>query len=810
MLEAACSDAERRYTSLFEGLPHATIVVDEDGIVVEANAASLSLSGHDRREVAGIDCRELLPDGCVATFLRETADGRAVEDIETTLRARDGSSLACLVSARPRSGASGRAAGFRAAIRVTPDERAATASLRESEETYRSVFEESQDVVYITSCDGGLIDISPSASELFGYPRTELLDMDVRGLYAYPEDRRRFQREIGRSGAVRAFPVRLRNRDGGVRHCLLTSTVRRDADGEIIGYHGIMRDVTDQHRSDRARERERAAFRVIAEASVRAEGVADLCSRILEGLLHTYRFDFGTVRLYDDDSGMLDVVASAGLAPEVSGHVVAQDVSDPTTIAALVARTGIGMFAPDTREHQLSATHGERLRLLDARALVANPIVGQRGEFVGVVQLAAHEPMELGPEDETVFLTVAEMFAAVIGRARAVEEKDEIHAQLLQAQKMEAVGTLASGVAHDFNNILTAIQGFADLALMSVDNDQSLGEDLEKIRSSAERGAKLVRQLLTFSRRQPVEFGPVDLNTATQGLTRMLAPLIGEDISMSVVLERDVWSVTADEAGMQQVVMNLAVNARDAMSDGGTLTLHTENVTFTEDDCRGVPGARAGDFVRLSVSDTGTGMDEDTVARVFEPFFSTKGPAKGTGLGLSVVYGIVQQHHGWICVDSRPGTGTTFNVYLPAVPESSESREPGVTSSDERAGGGGERILVVEDERTVRDLAVRALRQSGYEVLEASTVSDALAVIEKEHGGIDLVFSDVVLPDRSGVQLARTLSSSRPGIPVLLSSGHTDDRSQYAAIQEGAIPFLPKPYTLLQLLSVVRKTVDRT
>jgi PAS domain S-box-containing protein len=804
---AACEDAERRYTALLEGSRDAILVADRDGSVIEANGAARALWGLTRVEILSKDCRDLLPSpGFMETLLQSIEERGFLDDQETSGRRRDGSLARCLVSASSRTSPSGRATGFQVIVHDVTERCAEHEALRKSEAMYRSLFEESQDVVYITSCDGALLDISISASELFGYPKSELLKMDVRDLYAFPEDRGRFQQEIARVGAVRAFPVRLRNRDGSVRYCLLTSTVRRSPDGETVGYHGIMRDVTDQHRADRARERERAAFRLMAEASVRAEGVENLCLRVLEGLLNTYRFDFGTVRLYDADTRTLNVVAVHGVTEAQMGFFETQDIDAPDTTAALVARTGGGLFAPRVDEHALSSSHGARLRQLGVRALVAEPLVGQKGDLVGVIQMAAREPMELGTEDEMVFLTIGEMFAAVIGRAGALQEKDEIHAQLLQAQKMEAIGTLASGVAHDFNNILTAIQGFADLALMSVDRDQQLAADLDKIRGSAERGAKLVRQLLMFSRRQTVEFGAIDLNSTTQGLMRMLAPLIGEDISMSVVLEPDVWPVTADEAGMQQVLMNLAVNARDAMPDGGTLTLRTKNVAISEADCRSLPDARAGSFVRLTVEDTGSGMDADTARRVFEPFFSTKGPAKGTGLGLSVVYGIVQQHKGWLCVESEPGRGSTFSLYLPATTESVDSARERVPAPQHPAGR-GERVLVVEDERTVRDLATRALRQSGYEVLEASSVEDALAVVERENGRLDLVFSDVVLPGESGVQLAQTLSADRPEIPVLLSSGHTDERSQYDAIREGELPFLPKPYTLPDLLKAVRDNV---
>lgn len=810
--EAAVSDAERRYTALFEGSRDAIVVTDRDGLVVEANAAACALWGYTKEEMIGLDSRALHSDPVfVEELLDRITKSDFMDDLETGGRRSDGAAMVLLVSASARRSENGRVLGFQAVIHDITGRRATEEALRKSEEMYRSLFQESQDVVYITSCDGQLIDISPSASALFGRPRDELLSMDVHGLYAYPEDRRRFQDEIETSGAVRSFPVRLRRSDGSVRYCLLTSTVRRGTDGLTIGYHGIMRDITDQRKADRARERERAAFRLIAEASVRADDVPDLCSRVLDGLMGTYKFDFGVVRQHNDSERTLTTISAVGVPEGDTSRVMDEQVDDVVATGALVARTGVPIFAPDIDSDQLSDAQRSHLRKLGARSLIANPLVGTKGELLGIMQLASREPMDLASEDNAVFQTIAEMFAAVIGRARALREREEMHAQLLQAQKLEAIGTLASGVAHDFNNILTAIQGFADLALLSVDHDGQLADDLEKIRGSAERGAKLVRQLLMFSRHQAVEFASVDLNTVVQGLTRMLAPLIGEDVSMNVVLERNVWPTTADEAGLQQVLMNLAINSRDAMPDGGVLTIRTENVCVPEVSDGSVRGdadgrADAGRFVRLSVTDNGIGMNENTVARVFEPFFSTKGPAKGTGLGLAVVYGIVQQHRGWIDVKSRPGQGTTFSVYVPAAP-GSEATEASESERRSLSRASGERILVVEDERTVRDLAVRILRQHGYEVFEASTVGDALDLVEREGGCLDLVFSDVVLPDSSGIQLAETLARTCPELPVLLSSGHADERSQYEAIRDGDIPFLPKPYSLPQLLAAVENIV---
>jgi CheY-like chemotaxis protein len=364
-------------------------------------------------------------------------------------------------------------------------------------------------------------------------------------------------------------------------------------------------------------------------------------------------------------------------------------------------------------------------------------------------------------------------------------------------------------VAHDFNNLLTAIQGFTELALLSVAESDRVHEDLTKIRMAADRGAGLVRQLLMFGREQPIEPKPVNINDTVQGTVKMLTPIIGEDIKIRTVLDPALRCAKADEGSIQQVLMNLAVNARDAMPDGGTMTVRTRNASLSEDSVPDGGDARAGEFVCVSVEDSGAGMDEETVARIFDPFFSTKGPGKGTGLGLAVVYGIVQQHGGWIYTLSTPRMGTTFEIYLPAGAGGAESTPCREEQSRPalHARGSGERILVVEDEDAVRDLASTVLRKCGYSVLEAASVDEALDLFRREEGRFDLVFSDVVLPDRSGVQLADELLRISPDIRILMSSGHASNRSQWDTINQKGLPFIQKPYSLPALLQKIRETI---
>lgn len=394
-----------------------------------------------------------------------------------------------------------------------------------------------------------------------------------------------------------------------------------------------------------------------------------------------------------------------------------------------------------------------------------------------------------------------------ISELKAAEaDKETIQAQLLQSQKMEAVGRLAGGVAHDFNNLLTTIQGYTSLAIMLVPDDDPLHRDLEAIQKAAVRAAGLTRQLLLFSRKQPMEFAPVSINRIIDGLLKMLSRLIGEDVAILTDLQDEVWTIEADAGQIEQVIMNLAVNARDAMPGGGTLSIRTENRILEPDSIETMPQARPGRFVRLDIEDTGIGMDNELTQHIFEPFFTTKSEGKGTGLGLSVVYGIVSEHKGWINVYSEPGHGSRFSIYLPAhfarIVDDTEQELP-----LDAFQGHGERVLLVEDQDDVRGLAVRVLREGGYTVFEAANATLALDLFEQEKGEFELVFSDVVLPDTDGLQLLDEINRRRPGLRFLLASGYADEKSRWPIIRDRGYRFINKPYRLVDLLRVVREVI---
>jgi two-component system cell cycle sensor histidine kinase/response regulator CckA len=390
-------------------------------------------------------------------------------------------------------------------------------------------------------------------------------------------------------------------------------------------------------------------------------------------------------------------------------------------------------------------------------------------------------------------------------RKQAEEEREKLRVQVAQSQKMEAVGRLAGGIAHDFNNMLAVITGYSQLVLKRLRPGDPLSEDMREILNAADRAASLTRQLLAFGRKQVLQKQALDLGTHIANAEKMLRRLIAEDIELAAVLAEDLKPVRADPGQMDQIIMNLVVNACAAMPQGGRLTIKAENVVVDEEQCRSMPAARPGRFVRLSVADTGSGMDEQVLEHIFEPFFTTK--EDGTGLGLAVVYGIVRQHDGWITVDSKPGQGSVFEIYLPALAEATPAdREAPLPAPLPQ--GRGEQILLVEDDEGVRRLTRRILEGNGYQVLEAASAGEGLEILQREGTGVDLVFSDVVLPDGTALEFMDQIRALQEGLPVVLSSGYADEKPQWASIHERGYRFLQKPYSLASLLATVRAALD--
>jgi PAS domain S-box-containing protein len=403
-----------------------------------------------------------------------------------------------------------------------------------------------------------------------------------------------------------------------------------------------------------------------------------------------------------------------------------------------------------------------------------------------------HTPEETGQ--------VLEVIAQDVTERRALEE------QFRQAQKMEAVGRLAGGVAHDFNNLLMVVSGYTEVLLERTDRDNPLYPKIEAIQQAADRATTLTRQLLAFSRKQLLELKVVDVNSIVSDMERLLRPLIGEDIELITRLATDLGRTRADAGQIEQVIMNLVVNSKDAMPEGGKLTIQTANVNLDDDLRREYSYIQPGPYVMLSVSDDGHGMDKETQARIFEPFFTTKEKGKGTGLGLSTVYGIVKQSGGYVFVNSEVERGTTFRIYLPRVEDAAEPL--GQVRTAQAASGGSETVLLVEDEESVRQLVRETLEAKGYQVLEADQGEVALRIASSHQDAIHMLITDVMMPGMSGRELARQLSASHPQTKVLFLSGYTEDAILHQGGLDPGTAFLQKPFTLQALSRKVREVLN--
>jgi len=647
-------------------------------------------------------------------------------------------------------------------------------ALRDSDALYRGLFDGSPDAILLADPETGIIlDANAAASRLLGRPHAEIIGLHQSSIH--PPHREAFSRN--------AFSLHVKETSRGEDSHPIENTVRRP-DGSEVSIEVMAQLVTIG-----GKKILQGVFRDITRRKQAEDDLHTSEERLLQavGVAHIGIFD------YDHMTGSLhwtpELREICGCShDEIITYPVFLDLiypHDKTRILSALQRandpSGIGLFGEEFRITRRDGT----VRWLTVRAK----------SFFGVD--ANGHPRPRRSVGAVLDITDSK---------QAVEEKEKLQAQFVQAQKMESVGRLAGGVAHDFNNMLSVILGHSDMALRKVDAPSRLRRDLEQIHKAARHSADLTKQLLAFARKQTITPLVLNLNDSIEGMLKMLHRLMGEDIDVAWHPAASLWAVKIDPAQIEQILANLLVNARDAINDQGRVSIETENTVLDEAYCEAHAGFKPGEYVTLAVSDNGSGMDRPTLAHIFEPFFTTKGVGKGTGLGLATVYGIVKQNEGFINVYSEPGRGTTFRIYLPRVISEKAATVKGHIPA--RPQGGTETILLVEDEPMILELSRLWLEELGYQVIAASSPSEAIRRAGEHEGMIHLVMTDVVLPEMNGRELVKRLLARYPNVKSLFMSGYTADVIAHHGILEEGIHFIPKPFTIDGLAVKVRKALE--
>jgi len=626
------------------------------------------------------------------------------------------------------------------------------------EERFRrlaSIVESSDDGIVATTLEGKITDWNPGAERMLGYRRDEMIGQPLSRII--PPDRlgepsRSLQRLIAGDHVVRHETVRLK-KDNRQIHVSVTISPLRDSDGTIIGDSAILRDISQRKQMEDALRRSEAGFRSLVQNA-----------------------PYGILRTKPDGK----IVQANPAMVRMLGYDSEKEILGLNMATSVYRR-------PEERAEATAWTtsrdsvHGTELEWR------------RKDGSLFSVRCDTHVV-----RDNEGYLEFLETFV------EDVTERREMELQLRQRQKMEAIGRLAGGVAHDFNNLLGVIMGYAEQASEQIKPESALHTPVEQIQKAATRASSLTRQLLAFSRQQVLETKVLNLNSIVEDMIKMLPPLLGEDVEIQASLDPKLESVKADQGQIEQVIMNLAVNARDAMPGGGMLTIRTGNAGFDFELAAKHPSMTPGDYVSFSVTDTGTGMDEQTQARIFEPFFTTKERGRGTGLGLATVYGFVKQVGGYVWVQSAPGAGSTFTIYLPVTRESVPPgcEKASVAAANRKSGT----VLLVEDEESLRTLTRSFLEQAGYEVLEACNGKEALELAQNHSGSIDLLLTDMVMPGLNGRAVAQRLTHLFPGIRVAYMSGYTGFSDRETASLDAVV--IPKPFTRDVLLHRLREALD--
>ncbi len=766
-VQAELDAARVRYFDLYDLAPVGYVTVSEQGMILEANLATETLLGVARAAmIKQLLTRFVLKEDQDNYYLHrkqlfETGEPQAWE---LRMVKNDGTAFWARLEATAAQDAGG-APVCRIMLSDMTERKQAEAALRESEEWFRSFVENANDIIYTLEPNGIIIYISPNWKAILGHDAHEVIGQSF-ARFVHPDDvpacRAFLERIITTGEKAGGIEYRIQHKDGTWRWHSSNGSPMSDAGGKLIGYMGIARDITERKQAEEALRKSEEKY----SKAFLTSPYAITITRLKDGKYIEFNDAFTSITGFTREEVIAN--SSVGLNLWVDIEERKQVVS-----ALLEGREVYGM------ECLFNKKNGEIITgSLSAKIIYLN--------------------------NESFILSSIE---DITERKRAEEEKANLEGQLQQAQKMESVGRLAGGVAHDFNNMLSVILGHAELALEQVDPAQPLHNDLMEIRKAAVRSADLTRQLLAFARKQTVAPKVLDLNETVAGMLKMLQRLIGEDIDLNWQPAADLWPVKVDPSQIDQILANLCVNARDAIADIGRITIETGNSVFDADYCADHAGFEPGEYVLIAVSDNGCGMDKETMSHIFEPFFTTKGVGKGTGLGLATVYGSVKQNNGFINAYSEPGLGTTFKIYLPRhAGKAGQMQNKGQATLAAR---GHETVLLVEDEPAILKLTKVMLERQGYIVLAASTPGEAIRLSREHAGEIHLLMTDVVMPEMNGRDLAKNLLSLYPDLKRLFMSGYTANVIAHHGVLDEGVYFIQKPFSMEDLAAKVREALDR-
>jgi PAS domain S-box-containing protein len=764
--QAALRESQARLTGMIESAMDAIISIDNEQRVVLFNTAAEKMFGCTASEALGQPLVNFMPERFRKTHPEHV---RAFGQTDVTNRAMG---LTHVIAGQRMNGeefpieaalSQVEVAGsklYTAILRDVTERKHAEERLRESETRYRTLIENSHDLIQSVAPDGRLIFVNRAWLQALDYTDADLPGLRVWDIIAADEQthcRAVFARVLA-GNEIDHVQTTFVGKNGRRVDVEGSVTARRAGD-QVVATQSYFRDITE-----RKRVRERLRYQ------------ADLLQNVSDAIIAS-DLEF-------------KITTWNRAAENIYGWMAIEVIGKPTD---QILQTDHMHAQPEEVRQQLRE-----------RGLWKGEVIQKHRDGSKVYILASVSLIKDSDGQTVGFVAVNRDITA---HKQAEEAQANLENQLRQSQKMESIGRLAGGVAHDFNNLITVIQMYSDVVKAQMSAEDPLLKKIQQIRLASERAATLTRQLLAFSRKQILAPVVLDLNELVENLHLMLERLIGEDIKLTTTLQPGLWSITADPGQIEQVIMNLVVNARDAMPTGGMLTIETRNARLDESYAGAHVEAPIGPCVMLAVTDTGHGMDERTRTQIFEPFFTTKPAGVGTGLGLSTVHGIVKQSGGSILVYSEPGNGTTFKIYLPAGETVSEN--PLASQTQSVAQRGDETILLVEDEEAVRELVRIALQDKGYTVIEAHDADEAISLCKDYPGQIDLLLTDVVMPLRSGRELAEQLKALRPQTKVLFMSGYTDDAVVRHGVLAAEVAFLPKPFSANALVSKVRDVLDK-